>query len=155
AQMQGSMQFGRLTQLGKGRVDQTQAQIASLLETLKENLELIKIPDLIIGFKVSDAKKVEGQLKRLQELGETLGKEVPEFKGRVKQTKVGDVTLVTLELDGSMVPWDRVPFKDYEEKADEYAPLIKKLRGLKLSVNVGVRDGYLLLAIGSSPNVVD
>src|SRR5262249_36315512 len=121
----------------------------------KENLELIKIPDLIIGFKVSDAKKVEGQLKRLQELGETLGKEVPEFKGRVKQTKVGDVTLVTLELDGSMVPWDQVPFKDYEEKADEYAPLIKKLRGLKLSVNVGVRDGYLLLALGSSPNVVD
>src|SRR5262245_53235249 len=68
AQVQGSMQFGRLTQLGKGRVDQSQAQIASLLETLKENLELIKIPDLIIGFKVSDAKKVEGQLKRLQAL---------------------------------------------------------------------------------------
>jgi hypothetical protein len=153
-QLQGSMQFGRLTQLGKGPADQTQAQIASLLEALKENQELIKIPDVIVGFKISDPKKAENQLKRLQTLGEMLANQVPEFKGRVKRTKVGEANLVTLELDGSMVPWDRIPFKDFEEKPGEYAPLVKKLRALKLTVSVGVRDGYLLLALAPSPEVV-
>src|SRR5205823_434660 len=51
-----------------------------------------------------------------------------------------------------MVPWeDKIPFKDYEEKAGEFDGLVKKLKTLKLAVSLGVRGNYLLLALGAVP----
>src|SRR5262249_43926845 len=57
--------------------------------------------------------------------------------------------------DGKMIPWDRIPLRDAEEKEGEYDAIVKKLTGMKLSISVGVRDNYLLLAIGESLDALD
>ena len=54
-----------------------------------------------------------------------------------------------------MVPWDQLPIKDFEEKEGDYDDLVKKLAGLKLRVSLGVRDNYLLFAIGDSLEALD
>ena len=61
----------------------------------------------------------------------------------------GDDFLV-LTLDGSLVPWDKLEIDKYEDKPGEFAPLLKQLKGMTLAVSVGVRKGYLLVALGSS-----
>jgi hypothetical protein len=157
SQINGAVRFGpMMAQLsGKGRgknPNQLQAQMA--LETLAENLDLIQIPEFVIGFKISDTKKAEAQLQRLQALGEALVEHAPPLKGQFKRVKVGTDNFLTLTLDGSMVPWDQIPFDSLEEKEGQFAPLVKKLRGLKLTVSLGVRDGYLLVSLAPSTDAV-
>jgi hypothetical protein len=125
-----------------------QAQAA--LRALARLPDLIKVPDYVLGFKVREPKKAESQLKRLEALLTELVKQAPPLEGRLRRVKVGGHSFLTLNLDGSLVPWDEIPFKDYEDKPGEFDPLVKKLKGLKLTVSLGVRDGYLLLAVGPS-----
>jgi hypothetical protein len=109
----------------------------------------------VFGFKISDATKAEAQIQRLEKLLEGLAAEKPQLKGRVARVKVRDGNFLTLKLDGEMIPWDEVPYKEAEEKPGQLDPLIAKLKGLKMTVSIGVRDGYVLLALGESPAVLD
>ena len=64
-------------------------------------------------------------------------KETP-LKGRSERVKVGGDEFLILKLDGSLVPWDMIPIGMIEEKEGEFAPLVKKLKSLTLTVAVGV-----------------
>lgn len=73
-----------------------------------------------------------------------------ELKGRVGRAKAGGGDFVTLTLDEKLIPWDQIPVQDFEEKPGDMAPVMNKLKSLKVTISVGVRDGYLLLGIGES-----
>jgi hypothetical protein len=129
--------------------DPAQTRARLLLRSLAKKPERIRIPDLMVGFKLSEPEKVAAQLKRLHpRIGEAL-KETP-LKDSTQRVKIGSDDFIVLPLDGSMVPWDMVPFAMLEEKEGEFAPLVKHLKAMKLSAALGVRQGYLLLAIGAS-----
>jgi hypothetical protein len=139
--------------LGNDMGDAAEARARIILRSLAEKPERIRIPQIVIGFKVSDPAKVAAQLKRLDPLLADALKDTP-LKGRSKRQKVGDDEFLVLTLDGSLVPWDEVKLDKYEEKPGEFAPLIKHLKGMKLTLSLGVRQGYLLFAIGSSPEQI-
>jgi hypothetical protein len=151
-QLSGGMRFGpglmMLSGEGRNR-DPRQLQALALLNILSANLESLKVPDLVIGFSLSNRQRAEEQLQRLEKLAKDLLDKTP-LKGRFQRTQVEGSSFLTLTLDGSLVPWDQIPFKDLEEKEGEFDKLKKKLSQLKLTVNLGVRDKYLLLAIGES-----
>ncbi len=127
-------------------------QARAVLNSLAANLKLIHLPDLVIGFRVKDSKKAEAQIKRLEDLiNLVIGAAPPPVRDGFKRVKVGDSSVLNLTLDGSLVPWDEIPIKDYEEKEGQYDALLKKLRELKLSISLGVHQGYIVLAIGHSP----
>jgi hypothetical protein len=152
-QVQGASRYGPalLKATGKTRgLDDSKLQGLVVLNVLNQNLDLIKVPDLILGFRLGDTKRAENQIKRLQTLLGQLEEQAPPLKGRVKRTKVGDSNYLTLNLDGEMVPWDQVNLKEFEEKPGEFDKLLKKLRGLKLTVSLGVQEKYLLLGFGPS-----
>ena len=129
--------------------DRIRVRIA--LQTLAEKPDRVRIPDLVVGFKVSEPVKVAAQLKRLDPLLADALKDTP-FKGRSERIKVGGDEFLVLKLDGSMIPWDDLLPKlaMYEDKPNEFAPLIDHLKKMKFNVAVGVRQGYLLLAFGDS-----
>lgn len=135
--------------LGEDAGDPARAKARAALLALSEKPERIRIPDLVIGFKVSDPAKVAAQLKRLDPVVADALKDT-QLAGRSKRVKVADDEFLALELDGSLVPWGMIPIKQYEDKEGEFDPLIKHLKGMKLSVAVGVRQGYLLVAVGES-----
>lgn len=130
-------------------------QARILLNILRDNLKLLQTPELVIGFRVKDAKAAEAQLRRLEQVLEPLTEQVPQLKGRLNKVKVKGQTFLSLALDGKMVPWDQTPLRDVEEKEGDYDALLKKLSGMKLSISLGVRDKYLLLAIGESLDALD
>jgi hypothetical protein len=132
--------------------DQKGMQYAStreMLRVLARNPKKIKVPDLVVGFKIKDAKKAEAQIQRLETLLEALAGFQPLLQGRSKRVKVGDSSFLTLSFDGEMVPWNEIDWKEIEEAADEFEGVRKSLKKLKLTISLGVRHGFLLFALGS------
>jgi len=155
-ELAGGARYGPAFQqlLGQGAGgDPTRARARIILQSLSEKPERVRIPDLVIGFKVSDPAKVNAQLKRLDPLVADALKDSP-LKGRSKRVKIGDDEFLTLNLDGSLVPWDQVPLAMFEDKEGEFAPLMKHLKAMKLTIALGVHEGYLLLAIGHSTDAI-
>jgi hypothetical protein len=77
----------------------------------------------------------------------------PKTRGHWKRTPLGKYEYLVLSLDGSMVPWDQVPVDDlrrYETKPGDADKLVERLKKLTLTISLGLRDDYLLLAIGPS-----
>lgn len=150
-EMQGGMQFGRAFNqfFGQNGEDRATAQARAALQALAEKPERIKAPELVVGFKVSDPAKVAAQLKRLDPVVADALKDGP-LAGRSKRAKVGGDDFLLLNLDGSLVPWDMLPLAQFEEKEGEFGPLLERLKKLTLTVAVGVRQGYLLVAVGPS-----
>ncbi|HEY7423185.1 MAG TPA: hypothetical protein VH682_02990 [Gemmataceae bacterium] len=151
-QLNGAQQIGRFQQVLKDPSDpqaMVMARARVMLRVLAENRDKVKAPDFVLGFKIKDAKKAEAQIKRLEELLDILVMVQPIFKGRVKRVKVGSGDFLTLKLDGEMLPWDKINLKDFEETAGEFEGVEKTLKRLKLTISLGVRDGFLLMSFGS------
>jgi hypothetical protein len=154
-QLNSANQYATLT-AALQRGDPSKAQARALLDVLSSHLELLRIPDTVIGFKISSTEAAEAQLTRLETLlMKQVEPMVPQFKGRIKREKVAGGDFLTLTLDGSMVPWDQVPLKNFEENAGQYDKLQQKLRDLKLTISVGIRDKYVLLSLGESAAALD
>jgi hypothetical protein len=143
-----------LIEKGPEGASKSNLQALLVLRTAAAHPELIQFPDGVVGFKLTDTRRAQNQLHRLKVLGDAITSGIPVLNGRLKSVKVGDDLFLALELDGSMVAWERSPIKDLEEKEGEFDGLVKKLKELKLTVSLGVKGDYLLLGIGSSAEVV-
>jgi hypothetical protein len=143
--------IAQLSGQGKGLTQDELVQ-ASLFHALASNIDRLQTPDLIIGFKLSNTKAAENQLKRLEDLAKAAADNEPKLKGRIKREKVAGGDFLTLSLDGTLIPWEELlaPLKDHEEKPGQHAALVKKLSALKQTLAIGVRNGYLLVALGQS-----
>lgn len=130
--------------------DQNQIMARMVLEALSQHPERIQVPEVIVGFRISNPKLAENQLGRLEKHLMAEAEKTPEMKGRLKRQKVAGGDFLTLALDGKLVPWDQVPFENFEEKPGEFKPLVKKLQAVTMSVSLGVRGNYVLLALGGS-----
>jgi hypothetical protein len=151
SRVNNGMRFGPALMMLSGQGgDPNKAQIKAVLSVLAENLNLIKVPDLVFGFKISDKERAEAQLKRLEELLKGLSEQAPPLKGRVERTKVGDSSFLSVKLDGSLLPWDQMNLEEFESKSGQFDDLVKKLKKTTLVISLGIRGDYLLMGLGSS-----
>jgi len=125
------------------------AQARRVLTMFNEKPERLKLPDILIGLKVSEPDKVAAQIKRLDGILPMLTKGTP-VEGRIETAKIGGDEFRILAVDGSLLPWKE--FEDrldnLEDKPNEFKKLIDHVKKMKLTVAIGVRQGYLLIAIG-------
>ena len=156
-QIQTAMRYGPMfSQLTGG--DPQLAQMRGLLDALDAHRDELKVPHMVIGFKVRDKQRAEKQLKRLNAFAESLRDldEVinvlkgPSIRDMIKTKNIGDTKFLTLNLSGEMIPWDNVPISDYEDNPGQYDKLVAKLKEMKLVIGIGLRDDYILLSIGES-----
>jgi hypothetical protein len=148
----GFRSFNLLQNLKEGD-DADRARTRAILAFLAKKPEQLRLPDLVFGFKVSEPAKVTAQLKRLDAIVADALKETP-LKGRSERISVDSDEFLTLKLDGALVPWEEIPIDKYEDKPGEFAALLKHLKKMKFNVAVGVRQGYLLLALGGSDDLL-
>jgi hypothetical protein len=149
----GAFQYGPLKgQLegNPGGLSATQLQMQAIVRVLAQNPGIVKVPDFVIGGKLKDVKRAERQLKRLEMLLDGVAANVPILKGRIKRVAINDGSFLTLTLDGSLVPWDAIPIQALEGKEGEFAPLVRHLKAMTLTVCIGVQQGYLMLSVGST-----
>jgi hypothetical protein len=139
-----------MSQLPTGRQPKPEDQLYAILSALNANKGKLKVPSFVYGFRLQDTKRAQAQLDRLTQLMGEVVKHAPPLEGRVKSTKIGGGSFLTLTLDGSLVPWDNVPFNRIEKNAGEFDELVKKFKEMKLAIALGLRDDYLILSIGDS-----
>jgi hypothetical protein len=133
-----------------GPNDPEMASARTALKALDAHRDRLVTPGIVIGFKLTDTGRAKDQLQRLEKLLESAFEDEPKMKDRLKHTTVGDVDYLTLSLDGSMIPWDEVPWEQLAEEPGQFEKLKAKLEELNIVVYLGVRNDYLLFAIGSS-----
>jgi hypothetical protein len=162
----GDQQFSDLTSLfvqvgNAGRIAQLEALLEGnlqggaggpyhYLKALDANRAKLKAPSLIVGFKIADAGRAKKQLARLQVVIEGVLARQPELKKRFRKTTIGGNEYLSLQLDGSLVPWDKAPIAAFERKPGEFDKLLAHLKSLKLAVTIGLRGKHVLLAIGET-----
>lgn len=155
-QVNAAQRYGQLLMLLSEEQPKSEGnvELTVLLRSLANNLKLLKIPELIIGYKLSETARARDQLKRLETLLAALETQFPPLKGHVKKEKLAGANFLTVSVDGSMVPWKQLSIKDFELKEGEFDGLIKKLGQLRLTVALGIRDGYLLACVGDSTSLL-
>lgn len=131
-------------------MDPNVAQARAALQAIQAGRERLKVPGLVFGFHLDNTKRAGAQLERLEKLLGNLVEQAAPLKGRFKKVKIGGGDFLTLALDGSMVPWQQVPFDKIESMPGEFDDLVKKLQTVKLTVTLGVRENYLVFALGES-----
>ncbi|HMP60702.1 MAG TPA: hypothetical protein PKD86_15260, partial [Gemmatales bacterium] len=132
-----------------GPDDVNRAQMRALLTTLSEYSEDLTIPDLVVGFHLKgDQAAAEAQIRRLELLGGLLVSFVPELKDTLKRKKIGETNFLVFSLDFEKLPLGEIDLSEYEDEPDEFEDLIDRLKEMKLSIGLGVKDGCLVLVIG-------
>ena len=119
-----------------------------MLQSLSANADRLKFPDFVIGFKLTKtrpavlAKLLDGALQ-------VAGKQLPPpLQGRLKKTSINGGDVHSLTLDGSLVPWEMVPFAQLEDQPGQLDKLRKRLKEMKLTISLSVRENYLLFSVG-------
>lgn len=149
-EMIGAAYMGAIASSIDGGADRSSAQIHGALVALKENIKELKIPDVVVGFKVPDPKVAQRQVARLAVLLNAAALAVPQLTGNVKSQKINQFNLTTVTLDGAKMPWEMIPWKDIEEDAGEFKDLIADLKKLKITISLGYYEGYIVLGFGES-----
>ena len=127
--------------------------VLPMVEAVLEHKDRLRIPPILIGFKLTD----EGAAKRF--LDAWLARIGPTPVGQIEKRPLGGVDFHVLELKGESIPEQGMEsvLRDLERarvprnKLQELAGFI---RGLRVTIAVGVLDGYLMLSIGEDMSLL-
>ena len=128
--------------------DPQEAMLRGFMEVLDKRLAGAEVPDFVIGFRISDKEPAMDQLARLEQLATGALGQNPAFEGRFARKQIAGGDFLTLELDGSLIPWDQIPRIDAEPGFID--SLREKVTPMTLAIALGVKDDFLLLSIGDS-----
>jgi hypothetical protein len=142
---------------GKTGSEGREQQKAYLFHVLAQNADLIKVPNTIAGFRITDKQQARQNLDVVAgflALGSAM---VPELNGRFSRKTVGNCEYLVLSLDGKLIPWDKVPLdelREHEIEKGDIDKVVAKLKGLTLVLAMGLRDDYLVAAAVDSTDVL-
>jgi hypothetical protein len=140
-------QMAQFEAMLEGRIEEQSNSRSGILE-LDRNRDRLRVPSLIVGFKLNDAKAAKTQIARLQTVLEQAIAGEPKLVGRLKKTTVAGNEYLAMQLDGSLVPWEDVPIAQFENEPGEFSKLIDHLKKMTMTITVGLRGEYLLVAVG-------
>jgi hypothetical protein len=150
------MHYGPVVMQANGEGGGPDVQKKVMIASLAENVDLIGVPNFVVGFKVKNVDLAKEELIKLEMFGNLLEAN-EKTKGRFKKTKVGDRDFLVLTLDGEMVPWDQAPMEQLranEAEEGDVDKIIDKLKESKLVLAIGVYGDYLLCSVGSSTDCI-
>lgn len=151
AQVNTANQIGNLENGLQGGVGDPTETVRRVLKTLEANRAKLVVPSMVYGFKITNVRAARTQLRRLETLLKILDTD-PQANTHLKRKKIGETVYFTVNLDGSMLPWDDILplIEGIEEKQGEFDKLVDHIKKSKLTFAWGVRDEYLILGIGES-----
>jgi hypothetical protein len=123
-----------------------------LLRPVRDNLDKVKVPHVVMGFKIKDPAKAEkvlaAQVDRLREMINDFALSAPSDK--ILEETVDGANCYIWRFSGESVPWPMV-FDLHGDIPPAVEPIFAHLRGLKGVVTLSVNKGYVLIGIAESP----
>ncbi len=132
--------------------------ILEWFEALPENrLEAIPVPMIVMGFRIEDQERALLHIDQLEGIVQFGLGNVPELKPLARafeRIETDRGTRLALDLNSSLIPWDRIPTETQEQAA-----LVKKmqsiLKGRHIFITIGQLDEYVILAISPTADDID
>ncbi len=146
----GSAQLQAL-RAGQSVADSERAAAQVTLRILADDPPELRIPAMVVGFKVSDPDRAQRQIARLEESLRSLSSNRMPGVERVRRESINSTQFLTWSLDGSLLPWDLVPKSEAERVDPKLRERVKEvLRAKQATVSIGVRGDYLLVSLGEN-----
>jgi hypothetical protein len=146
-----SVRFGQI--LGQVKGEGPARSEGLLANAMADNIELLKVPNVIVGFRVKDRELAAQQLTKLEAMVNALLIFVPQLSSQWKRTTVAGSDYLTLSLDGGMIPWDQIPLDEARERElrkGDVDKVVERVKKLKKVIALGLRGDYLIFAVGPS-----
>jgi hypothetical protein len=120
-------------------------------EVLEENADDFKAPTLVMGFRIQDKERARRQLDEVHALVRNmLDEQQPELSAHLQRDQIAGHEFLTLRLDGSMIPWDKIREEADEADHEQLEQWRNLLNSKTLAVALGVVDDFVLLSMGES-----
>lgn len=154
-----AMSYGpAMVQLDDEELTESEAQMMVLTAALDDNLDALKLPGVLAGFKLRDPSRAMINLGKLEMIVGILLKQMPQYADSFRRTKIGGYEYLVLTLKGDMVPWESLPLDQLRAvEVDEGSVdrIVEKLQEETLTLAIGLRGDFLITAIGSSTEVLE
>jgi hypothetical protein len=136
--------------------DQKEVMAEHVYDLLDERGDEFKVPNMVIGFRVEDRAETASHLDHLQaKLVELLEEDQPEIAERIDREQIGGHEFVTLRLDGSMLPWDKLREESENLDDEQFGKWKRLLSDKSVAVAIGVVEEFVLVSIGDSTEHVE
>jgi hypothetical protein len=121
------------------------------LAVLEKHTGSYKIPTVVMGFRIKDKERAKRELDEVHsQLRNLLDESQPELAAHLQRTQIGGHEFLTMRLDGTMLPWEKL-HEEAENMDDEQFDKLKNfVSKLKVSAALGVTDEFVILSIGES-----
>jgi len=136
--------------------DMARMQKVLMLAQISENLHLLQVPNVVLGFKVSDKDLAAEQIGNL-EVGLKRAVQDAPIKIKVKRASIEGTEFLTLVIKGESLPWDQIPtdiFEEFEVDEGDLDRVIEHVKKQNLVICLGIKGDYMLLSIGSSTSAL-
>jgi hypothetical protein len=131
-----------------GTGDQLTARM--VLQAIADNADKIVVPDLVWGFKTGKPDVATSQIKRIEVLLKLITQTNPAFADALQRQEIAGGEVVTLTIDGGLVPWGQV-LQDQDGIDDgDLDKVRRKLQELDLVIAIGLIGDRVILSIGDS-----
>ena len=123
-------------------------------ELTREDIDAIRIPTTVMGFRLSEDGNARSQLDQLEGLLRIGGGQVDELKPfleKLKRRDLKDGQTLTISLDTSLIPLEQVG----ENEREAVTKVIELFEGRNVSLTVGVKANMLLLAFGEGTDLLE
>ncbi len=122
---------------------------AYLMELNKEDLDSVRIPETVLGFRIDDVENATLQLDALEGILRLVGSQMEPakvFLERLRRTDLQDGQTLSITVDPSMIPMDSVQGPE----ADILRKIISLIEDRQFTFALGVKAKMLLIAFGES-----
>jgi hypothetical protein len=137
-----------VTVKGKGAEEAT---INQALEILDKHADSFKIPTMVFGFRIKDQARAKRELNEVHSLlRNLLDQEAPELAAHLQRDQIAGHEFLTMRLEASMLPWDKVREEAKNLDDEQFEKLKKFVNKHKLAIALGVTDEFVLLSIGET-----
>lgn len=120
----------------------------------RESVDGLRLPTMIIGFRLTDANLAAQQLDALEGILRAIATQDDDlrpFVEKLRRSDLDDGQTLTLTLDTSLISLDELE-EDQREAADK---AIELLEGRSFSVSLGVRENLLLIGLGEQIDLLE
>jgi len=148
-EVNNATQFAPLTALARGETENANRVQAEMgLKVLLDNLDRLQIPNVVTGFRTTQAPEAGNQLDRLETLLQGI-LEQHDLASHLKRESIGSTEYLTLRLDGSLLPWEELNRDDFPLDEADFDKLIDKFKSMTLVISIGVYDEFVIVSIGN------